>query len=99
MMRLRVSKSALHDLDSIYDYWAGRASQDVARDLIYAIVDRFSLLAETPNAGQSCEDLAPGVRRFPAGKYLIYYRRARRSIEILHVFHGARDQRGVFEQR
>jgi plasmid stabilization system protein ParE len=38
------------------------------------------------------EDLAPGARCFPAGKYLIYYRKGRSAIEIPHVFHGARDQ-------
>jgi len=33
------------------------------------------------------------VRCFPAGKYLIYYRRTRRRTEIPHIFHGARDQK------
>jgi hypothetical protein len=28
---------------------------------------------------------AAGVRCFPAGKYLIYYRRVRRGTEILHI--------------
>jgi plasmid stabilization system protein ParE len=33
------------------------------------------------------------VKCFPAGKYLIYYRKTRRGTDILHIFHGARDQR------
>jgi len=33
------------------------------------------------------------VKCFPAGKYLIYYRNTRGGTDILHIFHGARDQR------
>jgi plasmid stabilization system protein ParE len=34
-----------------------------------------------------------------AGKYLIYYRKKRGIIHILHVFHGARDQARAFRQQ
>jgi hypothetical protein len=37
------------------------------------------------------------VRCFPAGKYLIYYRNTRRGTDILHIFHGARDQKRAFK--
>lgn len=97
-MRLRVSDRARGDLDSIFDYWAERAGIDIARELIYAITDRFLLFAESPSIGRKCDDIAPGVRRFPAGQYLIYYRKVRGTIQILHVFHGARDQSGGFGQ-
>ncbi|PYT74573.1 MAG: hypothetical protein DMG42_10485 [Acidobacteria bacterium] len=33
------------------------------------------------------------MKCFPAGKHLIYYRSTRRGTDILHIFHGARDQR------
>jgi plasmid stabilization system protein ParE len=36
------------------------------------------------------------VKCFPAGKYLIYYRRTRHGTDILHIFHGARDQIRAF---
>jgi toxin ParE1/3/4 len=92
MTRYRISRDAEKDLDEIFIYWAKRATVDVADRLIDAITSRFWLLGEYPDAGRSCEDLAPGVRCFPAGRYLIYYRKGRSAIEILHVFHGARDQ-------
>lgn len=97
-MRLLVSAAAHRDLDSIYDYWAERASMDIAGELIRAIADRFLLLAESPNIGRRCDDIATRVLRFPIGDYLIYYRKARGAIQILHVFHGARDQRTAFRQ-
>ena len=56
-------------------------------ELIDNIMDRFRLLGEHPDAGRPSEDMAAGVKCFPAGKYLIYYRKRRRGIDILHIFH------------
>ena len=92
MIRFRLSKNALRGLDEIFVYWATRASLEVADRLVEALEERFALLAESPGIGRRCDEIAAGVRCFPAGKYLIYYRKARGSVEILHVFHGARDQ-------
>jgi toxin ParE1/3/4 len=97
-MRYRVTRQAERDLDEIYLYWAKRASPEVADRLIDGIVDRFWLLGEHPDAGKPSEDVAAGVKCFPAGKYLIYYRSARRRTDILHVFHGARDQERAFKR-
>ena len=95
-MRVHISSAAHRDLDEIHDYWAERVSLEVARDLVYAITARFALFAESPDAGRKRDDIAPGIRCFPSQKYLIYYRRARASIEILRILHGARDQHSAF---
>jgi toxin ParE1/3/4 len=96
--RYRVSKDAARDLDEIFAYWAERASVDVADRLIDAIADRFWLIGEYPASGRPCDDIETGVRCFPAGQYLIYYRRIRRGVEIAHVFHGARSQRRAWRR-
>jgi toxin ParE1/3/4 len=98
-MRHRVSADAQRDLDEIFVYWATRAEVDVADRLIDSITDRFWLIGEHPHAGRASEEMAPGVRCFPAGKYLIYYRKTRRGVDILHVFHGARHQVRTFHKR
>jgi toxin ParE1/3/4 len=97
-MRYRVSENAERDLDEIFAYWAERASLEIADRVIDKITDRFWLLGEHPNAGRASDDVAAGVKCFPAGKYLIYYRVTRRGTYILHVFHGARDQRKAFKK-
>ena len=88
-MRYRVSTDAEQDLAEIFLYWAKRAGLKVADRLIDSITDRFWLLGEYPDAGISAEDVAARVKCFPAGKYLIYYRKTRRGTDILHIFHGA----------
>jgi toxin ParE1/3/4 len=97
-MRYRVSEGAEHDLDEIFIYWAERASLEIADRIIDKITDRFWLLGEYPDAGKASDDIAAGVKCFPAGKYLIYYRATRRGTDILHVFYGARDQRKAFKK-
>ena len=96
-MRYRVTEPAEQDLDEIYVYLARRASPETADRLMDSIVDRFWLLGEHPDAGRLSGDIAPGVKCFPAGKYLIYYRATRGGTDILHVFHGARDQERAFK--
>jgi toxin ParE1/3/4 len=95
--RFRVSRDAESDLDEIFLYWAQRAGLEAADRLIDSITERFWLLGEHPDAGRPMEDGAKGVKCFPAGRYLISCRRTRRGTEILHIFHGARDQKRVFK--
>jgi toxin ParE1/3/4 len=97
-MRYRISEEAKRELDDIFAYWAQRASPEIADHLIDSIVDRFWLLGANPNAGRRCDDLGAGLRCFPAGKYLIYYRAGRNRTDILHIFHGARNQRQAFKR-
>jgi toxin ParE1/3/4 len=92
-MRYRVSEEAEQDLDEIFLFWANRASLQAADRIIDRITERFWLLGEHLDAGNSAGNIARGVKCFPAGKYLIYYRNTRRGTDILHIFHGARDQR------
>jgi toxin ParE1/3/4 len=97
-MRVRVSKTARRDLDAIFDYWARRASPDIAGQLIYSIKDRFLLLADAPDIGRAASEMAWGIRVFPAGKYLIYFRQVRGVLHIHQILHGARDQARAFRK-
>ncbi|MFZ1084545.1 MAG: type II toxin-antitoxin system RelE/ParE family toxin [Terracidiphilus sp.] len=96
-MQFHVTKKAERELDEIFVYCAQLAGVDVADTLIDSIEERFALLGDYPLAGQKSDELAPGVFRFPAGEYLIYYRKKRGMIHILHVLHGARDQKRAFK--
>lgn len=98
-MRYRVSSQAREDILEIFSYWADQAGLKVADRVIERITARFRLVAEHHQAGKAVVSIAPGLRCFPVGKYLIYYRRVRRVTEILHVFHGARDQLRAFRPR
>jgi len=96
-MRYRISEDAERDLDEIFLYWSKRASLETADRVVDKVTERFWLLGEHRDAGKAAGDIAAGVKCFPAGKYLIYYCKTRRGTDILHIFHGARDQRNAFK--
>jgi toxin ParE1/3/4 len=97
-MRFHLSRKAERELDEIFVYWAMRAGLEVADKLIDSIEERFALLGDYPFVGRKRDDIAPGVYSFLAGKYLIYYRKKRGIIHILHIFHGAQNQASTFRQ-
>ena len=98
-MTYRVSPDADRDLEEIFLYWGERAGEEVADRLIDSITERFWLLGEYPQAGPACNDIAPGVRCFPVGEYLIYYRKAGKYTDILHVFRSTQDQKKTFRKK
>src|SRR5271157_5247608 len=97
MRRFRVSHDAQRDLEEVFLYWAERAGPGIADRVIDAIVERFWVLGQYPDSGRPCDDIAPGVKCFPAGKYLIYYRKIRRGVEIAHIFYATRSQKKAWE--
>jgi toxin ParE1/3/4 len=96
-MRYRVPEDAERDLDEIFVYWATRASLEASDRVVDRITERFWLLGGHPDAGKTARGIAAGVKCFPAGKYLIYDRKTRHGTDILHIFHGARNQRHAFK--
>jgi toxin ParE1/3/4 len=95
-VRYRSSKSAERELDGIFVYWAERAGLEIAEQVVREIEDHIAVLADAPEIGRECEDFGTGTRRLVAGQYLVYYRKKQGVISILHVIHGARDQKRAF---
>jgi toxin ParE1/3/4 len=73
-----------------------RDSEDAAFRLIDSIDERFELLARFPGAGPERPELAPELRSFPVGNYLILYKPLDDGIEVMRVVHGARNLRRLF---
>ena len=47
--------------------------------------------------GRRREELAPGLRSFPVGRYLIFYVPLTNGVDIVRVLHGSRDLVALFE--
>jgi toxin ParE1/3/4 len=88
----RLAPQARADLDQIWDYIFKETGGEAAADsTIDMIVERFLLLAKWPRIGRRRDDLRRGLRSYPAGNYLIFYRLYRAEIVILRILHGRRD--------
>jgi toxin ParE1/3/4 len=94
----RRTPQADSDLDDIWYYVVlNSGSAEIADRLVDSIVDRFFLLANYPNIGRARdEDLRPGLRSFPAGRYIIVYRMEDADVLILRVLRGSRNMETLF---
>ena len=59
--------------------------------------EKCRLLARMPELGRKRPDLAPDLRGFPIGNYIIFYRPVPDGIQVIRVLHGARDIPELFE--
>jgi toxin ParE1/3/4 len=90
MQRILRTRASRSDYDEIWGYIA-------VRDLAAAdrLVDQFDatlkVIASTPHMGRKVEELAPNLRSFPVGNYLIFYRPVEEGIQLIRLLHGARD--------
>ena len=99
MNEFRLSPEAEAQLDSIWLHIAQRSSSvDTANRAIDDITDRFWLLSRNPYMGRRRDDLALGLRSFPAGDYLIIHRiQSGGVLLVLFVVHGSQDIGSFFQ--
>jgi plasmid stabilization system protein ParE len=63
---------------------------------VESITRTFPHFAKMPEAGTPRDEIEPGVRGFPAGKYMVYYHSRTGHVLISRVIHGMRDQENAF---
>lgn len=97
MPRVIRDRAAERDLDGIWDHIA-QESVSAANRLIDTIAQTCDTLASQPEMGRLRPELAPHLRSFPVGNYVIFYRPIADGIEVARVLHGARDIDAEFER-
>jgi toxin ParE1/3/4 len=85
--------------DDLIEIWEYIADDNLTRaDAFIDDLDaNFQLLAEQPMLGRSREELAPRLRSFSHGRYVIFYEVIPGGVAIARVLHGARDLGPLFE--
>jgi toxin ParE1/3/4 len=93
----RVMQRPLAEVDilEIWDYIADD-SLAAADRWVDHIDEQFRLLAAQPLMGKSRDELAPGMRSFPVGRYVVFYAPLDDGIDVVRVLHGARDIEVIF---
>jgi len=78
----------------------------IARDNIFAACAMMDSIEETllkvaafPVMGRPRPELGKGLRGFPLGEYVIFYRPSAEGVELVRVRHGARKQRAKVFKR
>lgn len=89
MTRVVLTDSAKQDQLDIWLYVAAD-NPDAADRLLDEIDDVLRLLSGAPGLGRARDDIAPGLRYFPVGNYLILYELLPDGITVVRLVHGAR---------
>jgi toxin ParE1/3/4 len=92
MARVVFRRAAIADLDAVASYIA-RDNPVRALTFIAEIETACTVWAETPLAGRDRSEIAEGLRSFPFGNYVIFYRPRIDGLTVVHVVHGKRDIR------
>lgn len=97
MPRTIYTRPAVHDLAEIRKRIA-IDNEPISRDFIARIKEKCRLISGTPHIGRERDGYGVGVRTFPFGSYIIFYRASDTGIAVLRVMHGARDLPDAFHQ-
>ncbi len=84
------------DILEIWDYIAAD-SLAAADRWIDHLDEQFRVLATQPMMGRARDELAPRVRSFPFGRYVVFYVPLDDGIDVVRVLHGARDIDAVLD--
>ena len=95
MAKYIVTREAEDDIDEILAYIA--VDNFAASLSLYdRFIELFEMLADNPRAGRERSELKEGIRSFPDGNYLIFYRIWAGKVSIVRVLHSARDLDELF---
>ncbi|MCI0488370.1 MAG: type II toxin-antitoxin system RelE/ParE family toxin [Blastocatellia bacterium] len=94
MARFIRSESAHADLLEIWEYLA--EDNPISADaFIDTLNEKCRMIAGFPEMGRAREELAPRLRSFPVGRFVIYYRPMENGIEIVRMLHASREISGI----
>ena len=84
--------------EDISDIWLFIAENDeaAAYRLTGRLSEVFRMLAAIPGAGRARDEIGEGLRSYPVGNYVVFYRPWGDGIVVVRVLHGARDLPALF---
>ncbi len=90
MASIKRRSLALDDLEAIWHFIA-EDNIDAADRWLDRIEAQLKLIGTTPYIGRPREELAPGLRSFSIGRYVIFYLVMETGIDIVRVLHTSLD--------
>lgn len=95
MTHVFFTTQASQDLHEIRDFIAGD-SVDIADRFVDTLEEKCQRIAETPYIGRARDELAPSLRSFTVGHYVILYRPLEDGVRVFRVLHSSRDIPALF---
>lgn len=96
MKRVLYAPEAETDVYSIAKHIAEEGDLAAAYRFLENVDETTQLIATQPEMGRRREELAPRLRSFPVGPFVLFYRATKGGIEIARVLRGSRDLPSLF---
>ena len=89
-MRILKRPEPENDIEEIWLYIA-QDNPDNADRFLDEIEETSRKLVQFTSMGRNWDELYPGLKSFPVGKYIIFYLPISGGLEIVRILHGMRD--------
>jgi toxin ParE1/3/4 len=91
-MPLEIRRTARANRD-LHDIWAfvARDNPRAADDLIRRLNGSLTALSSNPHMGRPRTDLLEGLKSFPNGRYVIFFRHDTKTLTLVRVLSGYRE--------
>ena len=100
MRIIRLSHEAEQDLTEAADYLDQQTGNPSFGNRLLDELDHvMNLIAEHPWMGRERGELQPGLRGFPHGSFVIFWRVEKTIVEIVRILHQKRDVEKAFGLR
>jgi toxin ParE1/3/4 len=90
-LKYRLSLSAEHDLEEIFDYTVREFGIDQAITYVSDFEEVFASLAAHPELGRKRDEIRNGLRSFIKNRHIIFYRIFKSHLIIVRILHCSRD--------
>ncbi|MDM7922448.1 MAG: type II toxin-antitoxin system RelE/ParE family toxin [Pyrinomonadaceae bacterium] len=90
MPNYSLSKEARRDIDEILVFIAAD-NIDAAVQFNDSLEEFLEMLGDNPLTGRARDDVQEGLRYFPFGSYLVFYRVWAGKVTVVRVLHSARE--------
>ena len=94
-MKLVLSARARAEYKAIRTYSLREFGAPQASRYRQRFVETFERLLEFPEMGKAAEYIAPGMRRMPVGRHVVYYRQVRDAVLIVAILHERQLPHGI----
>ena len=90
-MKLKFTKAAVEDLQSIRDYTLETWGESQEATYLKALLAKLRQLLDSPERFRKRDDLFPGCRIAGEGKHVILFRVNDGMLEVVRILHSAMD--------
>lgn len=98
MADYHLTRDALTDLKDIGAYTQREWEMDQRRKYLEDFESYFEHLSEMPGIGRKVSYLRAGMRAYPIGSHVVFYRQDKTGITVIRILHQSQNEMRAFKR-